>query len=158
MCKDQSLDHRGKPHDPLLKFSNFQSTCPVMSQLQSWLLCSNRQSQSGLSLPWQVREHITAEGNTALHFIFSPFTKEMRRSRVIYFMSLSHSYAVLSGKQNFKKGPDWGNSQISFLLLVTELVRRAIWKDVKILWDAWSDGKCYFHANGTSEKHQLNFL
>ena len=38
------------------------------------------------------------------------------------------SKAVLSGKQNLKKGLDWGDSQISFLLLVTELVRRAIWK------------------------------
>lgn len=33
ICKDQPLEHIANPHDPSLKLCNFQSTCPVMSQL-----------------------------------------------------------------------------------------------------------------------------
>lgn len=71
-----------------------------------------------------------------------------KRITLVWYISCHWiiSKAVLSGKHNFKKGPDWGDSQASFLLLVTELVRRAIWKMSKycgwlfwweVLWHFW---------------------
>lgn len=142
MCKDRPHEHAAKPHKPLLKLCCFQSSCSVLS-----LFTGGVHQHHTLQQAWL--------GHAMLPTYCSPFPT--CTAPVQCTMHPPTPRAALSMHWHLERSRmEWASAVVSSAC--DRRRQKSYLENVRILQVGWFDEKCYFHTNGTLEKHELNFL
>jgi len=126
-----------KPHKPLPKLCCFQSSCPVISLFMVGPPAPHITARQGWGMPCSPLT--PAHSLHAPPQCDAPCTHQLPGLRWACSDTRRGASAVVSSACDRRR-------QKSYL------------ENVRILQVGWLDEKCYFHTNGTLEKHELNFL